>query len=166
MKRKAISVIFTVLLLSSVFIQSTHANSAQRHWNGTSGTGTLVKDKDCPLEVDKELLTFDVQEFPKNYYNSAEEFLTYTGKVTAEYTFRNPADYTVTATLVFPFGNLPHYGEYIYDSPIDKYTAASDTEKYGVKVNGKPIEATVRHTLKDRGTPFSLNEDMLKLTDG
>ena len=165
-KRKVITVIFTVLLLSAVFIQSTHANSAQRHWSGTDSTGALVKDKNCPLVVDKELLTFDVQEFPKNYYNSIEEFLAYTGKVTAEYTFRNPADYTVTATLVFPFGNLPHYGEYIYDSPTDKYTAASDTEKYGVKVNGKLIKATVRHTLKDRGTPFSLDEDMPKLTDG
>ena len=158
--------IFTVLLLSAVFVQPTHANSAQRHWSGTDSTGALVKDKNCPLVVEKELLTFDVQEFPKNYYNSTEEFLAYTGKLTAEYTFRNPADYTVTATLVFPFGNLPHYGEYIYDSPTDKDTAASDTEKYGVKVNGKPIEATVRHTLKDRGTPFSLNEDMTKLTDG
>ena len=166
MKRKAISVIFTVLLLSSVFIQSTHANSAQRHWSGTDSTGALVKDKNCPLVVDKELLTFDVQEFPNNYYNSTEEFLAYTGKVTAEYTFRNPADYTVTATLVFPFGNLPHYGEYIYDSPTDKYTVTSDTEKYGVKVNGKLIKATVRHTLKDRETPFSLDEDMPKLTNG
>ena len=165
-KRKVITVIFTVLLLSAVFIQPTHANSAQRHWSGTDSTGSLVKDKNCPLVVDKELLTFDVQEFPKNYYNSTEEFLAYTGKLTAEYTFRNPADYAVTATLVFPFGNLPHYGEYIYDSPTDKYTVASDTEKYGVKVNGKPIEATVRHTLKDRGTSFSLNEDMPKLTNG
>ena len=158
--------IFTVLLLSAVFIQPTYANSAQRHWSGTDSTGALVKDKNCPLVVDKELLTFDVQEFPKNYYNSTEEFLAYTGKVTAEYTFRNPADYAVTATLVFPFGDLPHYGEYIYDPPTDKYTAASDTEKYGVKVNGELIKATVRHTLKDRGTPFSLDEDMPKLTDG
>ena len=165
MKRKVITVIFTVLLLSVVFIQPTHANSAQRYWSGTDSTGALLKDKNCPLVVDKELLTFDVQEFPKNYYNSTEEFLAYTGKVTAEYTFRNPADYTVTATLVFPFGNLPHYGEYIYDSPTDKYIAVSDAEKYGVKINGKLIKATVRHTLKDRGTPFSLDEDMPKLVD-
>lgn len=166
MKRKAITAVFTVLLLSAVFIQPTHANSAQRHWSGTDSSGALVKDKNCPLEVDKELLTFDVQEFPKNYYNSSEEFLAYTGKVTAEYTFRNPADYAVTATLVFPFGNLPHYGEYIYDSPTDKYIVVSDTEKYGVKVNGEPIDVAVRHTLKARGTPFSLDEDMPKLTDG
>lgn len=166
MKRKVITVIFTVLLLSAVFIQSTHANSAQRHWSGTDSTGSLIKDKNCPLVVDREVLTFDVQEFPKNYYSSAEEFLAYTGKVTAEYTFRNPADYTVTATLVFPFGNLPHYGEYIYDSYTGKHTAALETEKYGVKVNGEPIDVAVRHTLKGRGTPFSLDEDMPKLTDG
>ena len=166
MKRKVITALFTALLLGAVLIQPTYANSAQRHWSGTSGTGTLVKDKDCPLAVDKELLTFDVQEFPKNYYNSAEEFLTYTGKVTAEYTFRNPADYTVTATLVFPFGNLPHYGEYIYDSYTGKHTAALETDRFGVAVNGKPIEATVRHTLKDRGTPFSLDTDMPRLADG
>lgn len=166
MKRKAIPVILTVLLLGTVFAGPAHANSAQRHWSGTNSTGSLVKDKNCPLVVDKELLTFDVQEFPKNFYNSTEEFLAYTGKVTAEYTFRNPADYTVTATLVFPFGDLPHYGEYIYDPPADKYTAASDTEKYGVTVDGESIEATVRHTLKDRGAPFSLDVDMPKLTDG
>ena len=166
MKQKVFTVFLTVLLLGTVFVQSAHANSAQRRWSGTDSTGALVKDKNCPLVVDKELLTFDVREFPKEYYRSTEEFLAYTGKVTAEYTFRNPADYAVTATLVFPFGSLPHYGEYINGSPTDKYTAASDTEKYGVKVNGKPIEATVRHTLKDRGTPFSLNEDMPKLTDG
>ena len=70
MKRKVITALFTALLLGAVLIQPTYANSAQRHRSGTSGTGTLVKDKDCPLAVDKELLTFDVQEFPKNYYNT------------------------------------------------------------------------------------------------
>ena len=165
-KRKVITVIFTVLLLSAVSVQPTQANSAQRHRSGTDSTGALVKDKNCPLVVDKELLTFDVQEFPKNYYNNAEEFLAYTGKATAEYTIRNPADYAVTATLIFPFGNLPHYGEYIYDSYTGKHTAALETDRFGVAVNGKPIEATVRHTLKDRGTPFSLDEDMSRLADG
>ena len=47
-KRKAISVILTVLLLSAVFIQSTHANSAQRHWSGTDSTGSLIKRQELP----------------------------------------------------------------------------------------------------------------------
>ena len=166
MKKKFAAAFLASLLLNLLLAVPIQANSAQRHWRGTDSTGALVKDKNCPLVVDKELLTFDVQEFPKNYYNSIEEFLAYTGKVTAEYTFRNHADYTVTATLVFPFGNLPHYGEYIYDSYTGKHTAAFETDKFGVAVNGKPIKTTVRHTLKDRGTPFSLNADMPKLTDG
>ena len=73
MKRKAITAVFTVLLLSAVFIQPTHANSAQRRWSGTDSTGALIKEKNCPLVVDKELLSFDVREFPKNYYNTRSE---------------------------------------------------------------------------------------------
>ena len=72
----------------------------------------------------------------------------------------------MTATLVFPFGNLPHYGEYIYDSYTGRHTAALETDRFGVAVNGKLIKAAVRHTLKDRGTPFSLNADMPRLVDG
>ena len=166
MKKRIAAAFLTSLLLIPALAVPAQANSARLRWSGTDSTGSLVKDKNCPLVVDKELLTFDVQEFPKNYYNSTEEFLAYTGKVTAEYTFRNPADYKVTAALVFPFGNLPHYGEYIYDSSADKYITASDTEKYGVKVNGEPIDVAVRHTLKAHGTPFSLDEDMPKLTAG
>ena len=84
--------------------QPAYANSAQRHWSGTDVTGAVVTGEDCPIVVERELLTFDVQEFPEQYYPDTDSFLAYTGKVTAEYTFRNPADYTVTATLVFPFG--------------------------------------------------------------
>ena len=84
MKKKIAVAFLASLLLNLLLAVPIHANSAQRHWSGTDSTGALVKDKNCPLVVDKELLTFDVQGFPKNYYNSIEEFLAYTGKVTAE----------------------------------------------------------------------------------
>ena len=106
------------LLLLGVWTAPTaSANSAQSHWSGTDRTGAIVTDEICPLEVQGEKLTFEVQEFPRNYYSTAEEFLAYTGRVTAEYTFYNPADYTVTATLVFPFGAVPDYG-YFYDDQL------------------------------------------------
>lgn len=41
-----------------------------------------------------------------------------------------------------------------------------ETDRFGVAVNGKPIDVAVRHTLKTRDTPFSLNEDMPRLADG
>lgn len=154
-----------LLLLAGGCAQPAYANSAQRHWSGTDVTGAVVTGEDCPIVVERELLTFDVQEFPEQYYPDTDSFLAYTGKVTAEYTFRNPADYTVTATLVFPFGNPPHYGEYIYDQATGRPFDVSDALKYGVTLDGKPIEAAVRHTLKARHTSFSLDEDLPKLAD-
>ncbi len=112
------------------------ANSAQQHWSGTDASGAVITNGDSPIVVEKELLTFDLNEFPSNYYYDQEDFLTYTGKVTAEYTFYNPSDMTVTATLAFPFGSLPDYA----DSDV------LDTPKYGITVNGEAIEKTVRHT--------------------
>lgn len=154
-----------LLLLAGGCAQPAYANSAQRHWSGTDVTGAVVTGEDCPIVVERELLTFDVQEFPEQYYPDTDSFLAYTWKVTAEYTFRNPADYTVTATLVFPFGNPPHYGEYTYDQATGRSVDVSDALKYGVTLDGKPIEAAVRHTLKARHTSFSLDEDLPKLAD-
>ncbi len=165
MKKKITAGVLLLLLLAGVWIQPAYANSAQRHWRGTDGTGAVVTGEDCPIVVDKELLTFDVQEFPEQYYPDTDSFLAYTGKVTAEYIFHNPADYTVTATLVFPFGNPPHYGEYIYDHATGQPVDVSDTLKYGVTLDGKPVEAIVRHTLKARHTTFFLDEALPKLAD-
>lgn len=165
MKKKITAGILLLLLLAGGCAQPAYANSAQRHWSGTDVTGAVVTGEDCPIVVERELLTFDVQEFPEQYYPDTDSFLAYTGKVTAEYTFRNPADYTVTATLVFPFGNPPHYGEYIYDQATGRPFDVSDALKYGVTLDGKPIEAAVRHTLKARHTSFSLDEDLPKLAD-
>lgn len=165
-KIKPIAAVLTALLMRAVCAQPAYANSAPTSWKGTDRTGAVVTDKNCPVVVDKELLTFDVREFPKHYYEDSDSFNAYTGKVTAEYTFRNPADYTVTARLVFPFGNLPSYGEYIYDRTTDKYVRASDTEKYGVTVDGNPIDVAVRHTMKTWNDAFHLEEELPRLVDG
>lgn len=135
-KQKTIAFILLLLLLPCLVLPVS-ANSAQQYWMGTDGAGAVITDGDSPIVVENELLTFDLNEFPSNYYNEKTGFLAYTGKVTAEYTFYNPSDMTVTATLAFPFGDLPHYstgGDGV------------DLNKYGVTVNGEEIEATVRHT--------------------
>ena len=61
MKKKITAGVLLILLLAGVCIQPAYANSAQRHWRGTDGTGAVVTGEDCPIVVDKELLTFDVQ---------------------------------------------------------------------------------------------------------
>lgn len=127
------------------------ANSAQTHWHGTALTGAQIQDKDCPLVVEHEDLTFHISEFPVNSYASQQEFLDYSASVTAEYTFRNPADYTVTATLAFPFGEFPSYGIY-----------TDDTERYGVTVNDAPVSTVLRHTYSPQ---FSIDDLTLLQND-
>ena len=116
------------------------ANSARTSWSGVDSTGSYVTDEDCPVTVEQELLTFDLTEFPENYYQDESSFLDYSGKVTAQYTFYNPADYTVTARLAFPFGGFPDYGFENYDETMDTLVYADDTQKYAITVDGKEID--------------------------
>lgn len=141
------------------------ANSAQMWWEGVSGSGAIVTGEECPITVEHETLTFELPEFPLPHYASAEEYLAYTGRVTAEYTFHNPADYAVTAKLVFPFGGTPMYGS-VYDSESGEYLSNLDTEKYDITVNGQPIEKRLRHTLSGRERDFVFEEELAKLRDG
>lgn len=145
MTRKLAALLSTLLLLSMMVVP-TSANSAQTRWRGVDSTGAIVWDENSPIVVEKELLTFDIQEFPENYYRELDSYLSYGGKVTAEYTFYNPSDYTVNATLVFPFGAIPDYG-HIWDSDTDQKFRYTDTEKYVITVDGQPIERKLRHTL-------------------
>ena len=152
----------TLLVLPPV---TAFANSAQTYFQGISSTGTMVTGEQSPIIVQQEMLTFDLQEFPLEHYAEEEAYLAYGGKVTAEYTFHNPADYDVTAKLAFPFGQTPDYG-YFFNPDTDKRILAPDAEKYDVMVNGEPIESTVRHTLFYRGEEFELEKDLPNLHDG
>ncbi|MBR3707276.1 MAG: hypothetical protein IKM19_09905 [Firmicutes bacterium] len=141
------------------------ANSAQTSWEGQNRAGIIITDETCPLIVESELLTFDVQEFPENYYRSKEEYLSYQGKVTAEYTFHNPADYQVTATLAFPFGNEPDYA-YDHNPDTEVRERNTDTGKYDITVNGEKISSQLRHTFSYRYGQFDLEKDLPRLSDG
>ena len=112
--------------------------------------------------MEQETLTFDISEFPQGHYIDKKEFSSYSGKVTAEYTFYNPTDYKVDATLVFPFGTAPDYG-IIYDSEKESYTFPIDNENYAVIANGETIDKKLRHTLSLSGAQFELKTDLPKL---
>lgn len=162
--KRSVSVILILFALSVAFMIPTNANSAQTHWRGVDSTGAVVIDDSCPVEVAKEVLTFDISEFPENYYRDAEEYLAYTGRVTAEYTFYNPTDITVTATLAFPFGTQPDYAN-VYDEESQTYVTNVDTEKYDITVNGEAIDKKIRYTL-NTDSQFDLENDLPKLHDG
>lgn len=127
------------------------ANSGPKFFRGTDAYGAIVTEENCPITVESELLTFDIPEFPNSGSNPG-----YKASVTAEYTFFNPADYTVTARLEFPFGSAPDYG-----------TDRNDLTKYDITVNGAAIEKTVRHTVMGiADNDFELDRDIAKITDG
>ena len=153
--KKWISLTLSTLLVLTP--TTAFANSAQTYFRGISATGTMVTGVQSPIVVEHEKLTFDLQEFPLEHYSEEGEYLTYGGKVTAEYTFHNPADYDVTAKLAFPFGQTPDYAYGFF---------GADGEKYDILVDGEPIERNVRHTLFYRGEEFELEKDLPKLMDG
>ncbi len=156
MKRRCLwsrtAALLCACLLLILLALPTFANSAQTHWRGTDASGAVVVDGACPLVVEHELLTFDLQTFPVEFAQK-EDAAAYNATVTAAYTFYNPSDYAVTAALVFPFGMAP---DYYYD--------IKDTDKYDVTVNGSPIPKTLRHTLSDGS--FDLQTDLALLQDG
>lgn len=163
MKVKSATVTALVLIIAFAACIPASANSAQTYWQGVSASGAIITDEECPIIVEHELLTFDLQDFPPKYYNS--ETHNYNGKVTAKYTFKNPADYKVTATLAFPFGAYPSY------IPDDHYNPEfaqpenenfSDTDKYAITVNGEEIEKELRHTYI--ASNYS-NSDLNKISD-
>lgn len=162
---KKICTIICALTLLVVAILPTAANSAQVHWQGTDATGAIISDKSCPVVVEKEVLTFDLEQFPESYYSNVDEYLGYTGKVTAEYTFYNPADYTVTARLLFPFGTQPDYVS-LYNSESGIRVDHADTEKYDITVDGKAIDKTLRYSLSEFYRQFELKRDLSLLHDG
>lgn len=140
------------------------ANSAQTHWQGVDAFGAVVQGGDCPIEVGHETLTFDLDEFPSNDYGRAEDFFAYGGSVSAEYTFRNPADYAVKATLAFPFGLLPSY-VHMY-SEEEELLLSQLPSRFGVTVNGEAVSCTVRHTYHPEYSQFSVESDIPRLRDG
>lgn len=163
--RKCPMLVSFPFLLSAFFVLPVSANSAQFAWRGTTAAGAIITDDTCALVVEHESLTFDLQEFPEQHYKEMEDYLAYSGKVTAEYTFYNPADYTVCATLVFPFGKVPDYG-YLYDDGTGERILNGDTEKYDVTVDDTLTETKLRHTLSIFGSEFEMDTDMALLHEG
>ncbi|WP_426348513.1 hypothetical protein ACPWSR_12255 [Alloiococcus sp. CFN-8] len=157
-------IFFMTLMLIFSYGAFPWANSARSQWTGVTSTGAIITNKYCPIVVEKEELTFDVQEFPMDYYDKAEKYLAYEGKVTARYNFYNPADYTVHATLVFPFGNAPAYYD-VYDSESNSLKKNIDGEKYDITVNDAPIEKELRHTFSYYPEEFNIKDDMAKLNN-
>ena len=166
MRHKAAALLLFLLAALLPLGTTASANSAQTSWSGVDASGAIVTGGDCPIVVEKELLTFRLEEFPQSHYEDEESFLDYSGMVTARYTFYNPSNQTVTARLAFPFGAYPDYGYVHYDEALEAHVNADDTTKFRITANDEPVEVTLRHTLFDPYDQFELEEDLALLQDG
>lgn len=57
----------------------------------------MVSGEDCPIILEKEVLTFDIPSFPMEELNKLN--YDYSASVTGEYTFYNPTDEEITLEL-------------------------------------------------------------------
>lgn len=153
-----------LLLLIPCFVIPVSANSRAQEWFGVDSNGVMVLGENVPIEVTSELLTFDIPTLPYASYRDAETFMAYDSKVTAQYTFHNPTDMTVTATLLFPFGRYP---EYARSHGSDSLNSDIYMNKYGVKVNGENVETNIRYTMTKsyNSTYFDTDKEIVKISN-
>lgn len=154
MKRKFIGISAALLFLGTSAIGgkavAAEANSAPAYWEGTSATGAIVKDENCPVVVEKEALHLNVSTLPYEERGKNEK---YAAEVSAEYSFYNPTDSDIDMTLLFPFGKVPSYG-------IGK----TENETFGVTADGKSVECRVRYSYEHR-YGFDIDSDMACVRD-
>lgn len=148
---KFASAVMALIVVVGTFIPAVtvRANSGPTEWwYGNEGEGPRPEDSDCPLEVISETLTFDIPDLlPPNIYSWTEDTITrYDSHVTAEYTFYNPTDETITANLVFPFSIFPYTQNLEFATVLD--------DRYNITVDGQTVERTVMTTYLEPGVEF------------
>ena len=127
------------------------ANSALLYHQGSYASGAIIMNEDCPIEVSKEELLFDVQSFPANYEQNPD---TLQSTMSAKYTFKNPTRNEYQMRLLFPLGKKPDY----------VMRNKSDIERHEVTLNDSAVITTMRYTYSSAET-FGLERDLGNLSD-
>ena len=152
--KKLAAWIFAVLLCVMPS-QKIFANSAIKHWTGSSGSGVISADENCPVVVTHEDLTIHTATGSLGPYAVTEAYDAY---AEASYTLYNPTDMDINARLVFPFGIVPDYAPHTED---DSYLL----KDYWITLNGNPLEAALRYTYEPSMDNFRAEEALSRLSD-
>ncbi len=134
--KKILAFVMILVMLQPV---TAFANSAPTHWRGSDANGIIIGEDNCPIVVEKEVLTFDIWNMPTQYHGETGIFGG--DKFTAEYTLHNPTDMDITATVLFPFGKKGDY--YSVDFMTNREFI---NNYYSVKIDGREIEKEKRYT--------------------
>lgn len=95
MKKSAKGFIIIIIFLFSTFT-IVFANSGPVYWQGYPSSDIMTVDKNSPIKVKSENLTFD-------FCNGNNDSYSVTANVTAEYEMTNPTNDTQFVQMAFPF---------------------------------------------------------------
>ena len=149
---------------------SANANSGPSSWNGVTASGAFISGENCPIEVESEVLTFDIRQLI-DHSAEKEELLEYSSVFSAEYTFKNPTQNTVNATLAFPLGQYSDLGfwENGEGGHNDKFIyledALADKGMYKVFADGAAVAVEMRYTFHE-WNDFDFVSESKQLCDG
>lgn len=147
-----------------------NANSGPSSWSGVAASGAIFSGENCPIEVESEVLTFEIPHLIE-YNSSREELLEYSSGFSAEYTFKNPTQNAVNATLAFPLGQHSDFGyweknaEDHYDKFVYLEDMLAENGRYNVSVDGEQIDAEMRYTFH-AWNGFDFSEESKRICDG
>lgn len=160
-----IAALAAIICLAALVPSTTKAsaNSAIRLYSGTTPSGIVVKDGDCPVVVEREDLHFELPTVDPDdilsWRKDTDEKREYNNYVRATYTLRNPSNNDAHLTLAFPFGSVPDY----FDAD-----AFFDAANYDITLDGVPVEKRLRHTFIENlyyDYEFSAERDLPRLRD-
>ena len=159
MTLKRMILMFTSVLLLFGFTMPIHALREMEYWQGMDSTELLFMDKNSPIVVNKETITYDYFEMSKPTYDSKKELLENKNQITLDYELYNPTDETITTTLAYPLGEALDIN-LVIDITGTLYFY-QDTEKYDVTVNGESVEKQLRHTIvrETEQYPYRFSEE-------
>ncbi len=148
-KLKSLVCALSALVISaSALATPAFANSAAPWESGVTANGVTIVNENTVLEVESEKLTFNIRNLPKEL----KEGEAYDARVTAEYSFYNPTENTITTKMAFPIGETPYYAQEIEIKPIEN----------PIKVDGQPIDYAIRHTYSSH---YDFEKEARKIKD-
>ncbi len=142
------------------------ANSGPTSWHGVTASGILITGEQCPIKAEREVLTFNIPDFI-SYGASKEEMLAYKANFSAEYTFKNPTDNTVSVQFAFPLGERTDLGFWeSVEGGADEFIRLDDLKKdeYKVLADEAEIETQMRTTYHNSGE-FDFAKESKRIRD-
>ena len=111
-KTKALIAAITLLFILPLTVTPASATkpSSPNEVYGEHSSGICCATVGSPIVLEGQKITFNIVDYPSNYYESPKDLKSYTSSVTAEYTLLNPTSETETLTIAIPIGMRADYG--------------------------------------------------------